>query len=50
MRLRINTDPHPATKFRVNGPLSNLSQFAEAFGCKSGDAMVRPPEKRCVIW
>ncbi|MEO8217822.1 MAG: M13 family metallopeptidase [Acidobacteriota bacterium] len=50
MRLRINTDPHPASKFRVNGPLSNMPQFAAAFGCKSGEAMVRPAEKRCEIW
>jgi len=48
LRLRINTDPHPANKFRVNGPLSNMPQFATAFGCTAGDAMVR--EDRCAIW
>ncbi len=50
LRMRIATDPHPATKFRVNGPLSNMSQFATAFGCKSGDAMVRMAGDRCEIW
>ena len=49
-RLRVATDPHPLGRFRVNGPLSNMPQFAQAFQCKTGDPMVRPPEKRCQIW
>jgi putative endopeptidase len=49
-RLRVQTDPHPLGKFRVNGPLSNMPQFASAYGCKAGDGMVRPPEQRCQIW
>jgi predicted metalloendopeptidase len=49
-RLRVATDPHPLGRFRVNGPLSNMPQFAAAYQCKSGDAMVRPPEQRCQIW
>jgi putative endopeptidase len=49
-RLLTNTDPHPLPKFRVNGPLSNLPQFAAAFQCKEGDAMVRAAKDRCVIW
>jgi putative endopeptidase len=49
-RLLANTDPHPLPKFRVNGPLSNMSQFATAFQCKAGDAMVRAEKDRCVIW
>jgi putative endopeptidase len=44
------TNPHPLDRFRVNGPLSNMTQFAEAFQCKVGDPMVRPPEQRCQIW
>jgi putative endopeptidase len=44
------TDPHPIPKFRVNGPLSNLPMFAEAFHCKQGDAMVRTDKDRCQIW
>jgi len=50
MRQQILTDPHPLGRFRVNGPLSNMPQFAEAFHCKLGDAMVRPPDKRCQVW
>jgi putative endopeptidase len=49
-RLLVNSDPHPLAKFRVNGPLSNMPQFAAAFQCKDGDVMVRPEKDRCVIW
>jgi putative endopeptidase len=49
-RLRAATDSHPLGRFRVNGPLSNMPAFAEAYGCKTGDQMVRPTEKRCQIW
>ncbi|HZV86055.1 MAG TPA: M13 family metallopeptidase [Candidatus Binatus sp.] len=47
-RLGANTDPHPLARFRGNGPLSNMAEFAKAFGCKKGDAMVR--EQVCKIW
>ncbi len=50
IRQQILTDPHPLGRFRVNGPLSNMPQFAEAFNCKLGDKMVRPAEKRCQVW
>jgi len=49
-RMLVNIDPHPLAKFRVNGPLANMPQFAAAFQCKAGDAMVREEAKRCVIW
>jgi putative endopeptidase len=47
-RLQTNTNPHPLARFRGNGPLSNMAEFAKAFGCKKGDAMVR--EQACKIW
>jgi putative endopeptidase len=49
-RLQAQSDPHPLSRFRVNGPLSNMPEFASAFQCKVGDAMVRPKEERCQIW
>jgi putative endopeptidase len=49
-RLQAQTDPHPLAKFRVNGPLANLPQFAAAFNCKQGDPMVRAESERCQIW
>jgi putative endopeptidase len=50
VRLRINTDPHAPGEWRTNGPISNMPQFAAAFGCKPGDPMVRPESVRPVIW
>ena len=47
-RLRAATDPHSSSRWRVNGPLSNLPEFARAFQCKAGDPMVRT--ERCDIW
>jgi putative endopeptidase len=49
-RLLVNLDPHPLGRFRAIGALSNMPQFAAAFQCKSGDAMVRPEKDRCQIW
>lgn len=49
-RVRINTDPHSPGQWRTNGPVSNMPQFAAAFGCKPGDPMVRPDSVRPVIW
>ena len=50
LRLLVSTNPHSPPKFRVNGPLSNLPEFAHAFQCKEGSPMVRSKEKRCEIW
>ncbi len=49
-RVMVVTDPHPVAKYRVIGPVSNMPEFRRAFGCKDGDAMVRPAEKLCRIW
>lgn len=46
-RELVSSDPHPTPKFRVIAPLSNTPEFQQAFACKVGAAMVRPPEKRC---
>ncbi|HEX8197553.1 MAG TPA: M13 family metallopeptidase [Pyrinomonadaceae bacterium] len=47
-KVQTQNDPHSLGRFRVNGVLSNMPEFAEAFGCKSGKRMVR--ENRCRIW
>jgi putative endopeptidase len=49
-RTQVNTDPHSPGHWRVDGPLSNLDEFAKAFGCKEGDPMVRKAEERARIW
>ncbi|WP_202915835.1 M13 family metallopeptidase [Pontibacter pamirensis] len=47
---QILTDPHSPGRFRTNGPVSNMPQFYEAFGCDQGDQMVRNEENRIKIW
>lgn len=47
-RLQVETNTHSLPRWRVNGPLSNMPQFAKAFGCKSGQKMVR--SDMCAIW
>ena len=49
-RQFVLTNPHPVSKYRVIGPMCNMPEFRAAFGCKDGDAMVRPAEQRCAIW
>ena len=49
-RMMLATDPHSPGRFRVNGPLSNMPEFAQAFGCGEGDEMVRPGSSRARIW
>ncbi|MHB1845539.1 MAG: M13 family metallopeptidase [Deltaproteobacteria bacterium] len=49
-RMLVTIDPHSPARFRVDGPLSNLAAFREAFQCKEGQPMVRPSKDRCEIW
>ena len=50
LRARLLTDEHAPPKYRVLGPLANLPEFAAAFHCKAGDAMVRPAADRVSLW
>ena len=47
-RQQVATNVHSLPKWRVNGPLSNMPEFAQAFGCKAPAKMIR--EKVCEIW
>jgi putative endopeptidase len=47
-RSQVKGDPHALAKWRVNGPMSNMPEFAKAWGCKEGDRMVR--KDACLIW
>lgn len=49
-RLMANLNPHALDRYRGIAAPSNMPQFEKAFGCKEGDAMVRPAAIRCQIW
>jgi putative endopeptidase len=44
------SDPHPASRFRVNGVLAHVDAFYEAFGLLPEDTLYRPSEDRARIW
>jgi putative endopeptidase len=48
LRLRALTDPHSPGKYRINGVLVNMPEFAKAFSCKVGQPMVSA--KPCRVW
>jgi len=50
VRLRVQTDPHSPAQFRVNGPLSDLPEFHQAFGCGEGSPLLRAEKDRPTIW
>jgi len=50
LRSQLQTDVHSPGKWRVNGPLANIPEFAQAFGCRAGDPLVRPDSLRAEIW
>jgi len=49
-RLLVNVDPHSPARYRVNGPLANLPQFASAFDIAEGSPLRRSEESRAHIW
>jgi endothelin-converting enzyme/putative endopeptidase len=47
-RLNAITNPHSPDEYRINGVVSNMPEFREAFACKAGQPMVREPV--CRVW
>jgi endothelin-converting enzyme/putative endopeptidase len=47
-RLIVTTNPHSMPVFRIDNVVSNMPEFAEAFGCKAGQKMVRA--NACRVW
>ncbi len=50
LRRQLLSDVHAPAKWRVIGPLSNISEFHEAFGIKPGQPMWRAPEVHVKVW
>jgi endothelin-converting enzyme/putative endopeptidase len=48
LRANAITDPHSPGFARINGVVSNMPEFAKAFGCKAGQPMVHTPS--CRVW
>ena len=47
---RINNDTHSPAFWRVNGPLSQMSEFREAFCLPDNCIMVVPENERSTMW
>ncbi len=47
-RRRAQIDPHSPGEYRVNGVVSNMPEFRQAFGCKEGQPMA--PQHSCRVW
>jgi putative endopeptidase len=47
-RLIVTTNPHSMPIFRIDNVVSNMPEFAQAFGCKAGQKMVRA--NACRVW
>jgi endothelin-converting enzyme/putative endopeptidase len=50
LRVRAATNPHSPGKYRINGVVANMPEFAEAFQCKDGVALKKTPETICKVW
>jgi len=47
-RLNALTNPHSPDEYRINGVVSNIPEFQQAFSCKIGQPMVRT--NPCKVW
>ena len=50
LRVRAMTDPHSPARYRINGVVVNMPEFAQAFSCKPSQAMVKPGADVCKVW
>lgn len=50
MIKRLLIDPHSPSRYRANGPVTNMAAFYEAFDVKPGDKLFKPKSERISIW
>lgn len=50
LRNMVFTNPHSPPVFRVNGVVTNMQEFYDAFGVKEGDKLFRPKAERAQMW
>jgi predicted metalloendopeptidase len=49
-RLQLLTDSHSPPRYRVQGPLANLPEFAKAFSCPADARALRAEGSRVNLW
>jgi len=47
-RMLVTVDPHSPSKYRVNGTISNMPEFREAYHCRAAAPMVK--QNACRVW
>ena len=50
LRTQVMTNPHSTPMYRVNGPVSNMPAFYDAFHVKPTDPMYRADSIRVKVW
>jgi len=50
MKLKVLTGVHSPDPFRVQGPMSNMEEFAADWKCASGSRMNPPSNQKCKVW
>ena len=50
LRERLLSDPHSPAEYRVNGVVTNLPAFHQAFATTPGDRLFKPPEQQVMLW
>jgi endothelin-converting enzyme/putative endopeptidase len=49
-RVNAVVDPHSPPRYRINGVVVNMPEFAQAFSCPAGKKLVKKPEDLCKVW
>lgn len=49
-RTKVQTLNYSPERFRIIGPFSNSNYFATVFNCSKTSTMVKPDNKKCLLW